>query len=294
MSKKLKLTLLLLMLIFISGGIYYSSAEVGPPAASDKDADLIKSEGKALAAPPEKEEIVDHAGQTAKEEDPAEQQEPLIAEINPPEKKSNAARRDEAIVEQLSFLQSPIPGAHISSKDSQLPGAPRAYRNGTHEGLDYYQGYCGVPVSFGDPVYAAGAGTVIRVDHDFIELPIEEREEMLRVSAAAGNTPEHILDYLRGRQVWIDHGFGAVSRYAHLDTVSAYIQAGDLIEAGDIVGTVGNSGTSNGARGTQDDAHLHFEIWVENRYLGQGLPPEAVRLLWHEVLVDAVDIDSKS
>ncbi len=191
---------------------------------------------------------------------------------------------DEEMVRQLSFLKSPIPGASISTRDSQLPGAPRAYRNGTHEGLDYYNGYCGVSVHFGDPVYAAGAGIIYRIDHDYSEPVTVEREEMLRLSATAGDTPVDILDKFRGRQVWIVHAFGVVTRYAHLDTVSDQLQVGDWVEAGTFIGTVGNSGTSNGARGIREDAHLHFEIWVENCYLGEGLSPGEVRLLWQQVL----------
>lgn len=288
MSKKPKLALI--MLVIILSCTYYISTKISPSVSGgplDEDADLIKSDGKALAAALEEEEtIVDNPDQTESEEEVTEeigQLEPPITDTYPP--KSNDAIWDKNIVQQLLFLQSPIPEAKISSRDSQLPGAPRTYRNGTHEGLDYYNGYCGVPIYFGDPVYAAGAGIVIRVDHDFSEIPTEQREEKLRISGEAGDTPEHILDYLRGRQVWIDHGFGVVTRYAHLDTVPETLQAGDLIEAGNFVGTIGNSGTSNGSRGTRDDAHLHFEIWVENRYLGEGLPPEEVRLLWHQVLI---------
>lgn len=214
-----------------------------------------------------------------------EQAEPVItpiASLTVSEDKDNLW--NEELVRQLSFLQSPIPGANISSRDTQLPGAPRAYRNGTHEGLDYYNGFCGVPIYFGDPVYAAGAGVVTRIDHGYSEPSVGEREKMLKLSAAEGDTPEDILDKLRGRQVWIVHAFGVVTRYAHLDTVSENLQVGDWIEAGNYVGTLGNSGTSNGARGTQNDAHLHFEIWVGDYYLGKGLPLDEIRSLWQQVL----------
>ncbi len=290
MSKNPKLALI--MLVIILSCTYYISAKVSPSASGsplDEDADLIKSDGKALATALEKyETIIDHSGQIVIEEEVTEeivQLEPPATDTYPPDKVSYDGLWDEKIVAQLSFLQSPIPGAKISSRDSQLPGAPRTYRNGTHEGLDYYNGYCGVPIYFGDPVYAAGAGIVIRVDHGFSEIPTEEREEKLRISGETRDTPEHILDYLRGRQVWIDHGFGVITRYAHLDTVPETLQVGDLIEAGNFVGTIGNSGTSNGSRGTRDDAHLHFEIWLGDRYLGEGLSPEQIRLLWHEVLI---------
>ena len=102
---------------------------------------------------------------------------------------------DDALLEKISFLQSPLPGALVSSRDSQLPGAPRPYRNGIHEGLDFYSGACGINVNFGDPVFAAGPGVVYRIDHDYQEPSTEEREELLRICAERGY-PEDILDKL--------------------------------------------------------------------------------------------------
>ncbi len=286
-----------MLLLFFSCTYFFTSSSLSYFKMTPSSASVIleenedqKGDRKVLAAEPEEdEEIVnpredpeiDHTNDFTAE---TGQEEPETTDTYPPDESNDALWIPE-IIQQLSFLQSPIPGASISSRDSQLPGAPRAYRNGTHEGLDYYNGYCGVPIHFGDPVYAAGAGFVMRVDHDYSELPIPEREEMLRQSAVAGDTPEHILDKLRGRQVWIVHTFGIVTRYAHLETVSETLQSGDWIEAGKFVGTLGNSGTSNGARGTREDAHLHFEIWVDDRYLGEGLSPEEVRLLWEQVLI---------
>ena len=54
-----------------------------------------------------------------------------------------------------------------------------------------------------------------------------------------------------GNLVTIDHGGGVVTRYAHLDHIDAFL--GEFLEAGDLVGFVGNTGLSFGA-------HLHFEI----------------------------------
>ncbi|NLC11087.1 MAG: M23 family metallopeptidase [Firmicutes bacterium] len=190
------------------------------------------------------------------------------------------------MVEQFSFLQSPIPGAKISSRDTQLPGAPRTYRNGIHEGLDFYNGYCGVDIYFGAPVYAAAEGTVLRIDHDYQELTPAEREEMLRRTEELGYTPEEDLDKLRGRQVWIQHRDEIITRYAHLCEVNEELSPGAKIQAGDFIGTIGNSGTSDAVAGTKNGAHLHFEIWVEGYYLGQALPPEKVRALWQQVLFD--------
>lgn len=192
--------------------------------------------------------------------------------------------RHDDLVRRFSFLQSPIPGATVSTRDSHLPGAPRPYRNGIHEGLDYYSSFCGVPVNFGDSVYAAGEGVIYRIDHVYSEPAAPQRDEMLRQSIAAGNMPEAVLDKLRGRQVWIVHAYDVVTRYAHLHEVSEQLQVGDRVEAGTFIGTVGNSGTSSGAEGSQDGAHLHFEIRLGEGYLGEGMDPEAVRLLLQQIL----------
>lgn len=191
---------------------------------------------------------------------------------------------DENIIAKLLFLQSPLPEARVSSKDSHLPGAPRPYRNGIHQGLDYYGGYCGIDVVFGDPVYAAGPGTIYRIDHFYEEPAVDEREDILKKDREMGDNDKEILDMLRGRQVWILHNNGIITRYAHLDQVAENLQVGSKVKAGDYIGTVGNSGTSDGARGNTSNPHLHFEIWVGYHYLGEGLPPGEVRKLWQRVL----------
>jgi len=191
---------------------------------------------------------------------------------------------DETLIEKISFLKSPLPGASVSSRDSHLPGAPRSYRNGFHEGLDYYTGACGINVNLGDPVFAAGPGIVYRIDHNYKELSVEEREELLKICAGAGNTPEDILDKLRGRQVWLVHPHGVITRYAHLSEVAENLQEGDTVETGDFIGAVGNSGTSEGAAGDGGNFHLHFEIWVGDSYLGEGLSLQEIRELWERVL----------
>jgi murein DD-endopeptidase MepM/ murein hydrolase activator NlpD len=51
----------------------------------------------------------------------------------------------------------------------------------------------------------------------------------------------------------IDHGRGVYSAYAHQS--ESYVQPGQFVHAGDIIGAVGNSGRSIGP-------HLHWELWV--------------------------------
>ena len=50
--------------------------------------------------------------------------------------------------------------------------------------------------------------------------------------------------------------FGVVTRYGHLDGVS--VAAGDRVERGQVIGTVGRSGRATGF-------HLHYEVRVEGR-----------------------------
>ena len=70
-------------------------------------------------------------------------------------------------------------------------------------------------------------------------------------AAAPGIVVQAGWDGSFGNIVTIDHGGGVVTRYAHLDHIDAFL--GEFLEAGDLVGFVGNTGLSFGA-------HLHFEI----------------------------------
>lgn len=56
------------------------------------------------------------------------------------------------------------------------------------------------------------------------------------------------------RAAGVDHGDGLTTRYAHLG--SEYVNSGDLVDGGQVIGTSGSSGNlPPGA-----DSHLHFEI----------------------------------
>ncbi len=77
--------------------------------------------------------------------------------------------------------------------------------------------------------------------------------------------------------MWIDHGHGIVTRYVHLSGIASDITEGKKVRAGDIVGFVGNSGTEAGINGTRAGAHLHFELRIDDRYLGEGMSYDQVR-----------------
>ena len=174
----------------------------------------------------------------------------------------------------------PVEGATISSRASHLPGAPRAYRNGTHEGFDFYSGSVSVSIEYGTPIHAVAGGRVIRADHDYAENSPEQYDQVIEAAKRSLNTPPDILDALRGRQVWILHAGGFVSRYAHLSGIPEEIVEGASVAQGDVIGMTGNSGTLEAAQGTQDGPHPHVEIWQgEESYLGKNLGPTQIYTL---------------
>lgn len=61
--------------------------------------------------------------------------------------------------------------------------------------------------------------------------------------------------YLTGNSIYIDHGIGLFSQYAHLSELK--VKTGDKVKKGDIIGLVGSTGFSTGP-------HLHFTFWANN------------------------------
>lgn len=178
----------------------------------------------------------------------------------------------------------PVPGSTISSRAAHWPAAPRAYRNGIHEGFDFYDGaVSGAPIAYGTAIVAMASGVVVRADHDYVEMTREEYDEVIRVSRSVLSTPEDMLDALRGRQVWLEHPGGFVTRYAHLADIPPEVVVGARVDQGQVIGFTGNSGTVEAADGTQDDPHPHVEIWSGDRYLGQGLEPAEIFELARQV-----------
>jgi murein DD-endopeptidase MepM/ murein hydrolase activator NlpD len=118
-----------------------------------------------------------------------------------------------------------------------------------HSGID-------LSASRGTPVHAAGAGEVVR--------------------ARRSNG--------YGRVVFIDHGGGIETRYAHLQKI--LVEEGDFVPAGSVVGNVGSSGRATGP-------HLHFEVRKDGRavaptqILGVLLAPTTAGAAWLERLVQS-------
>ena len=172
-------------------------------------------------------------------------------------------------------LAIPIEGATFSLAGSHLPGAPRDYRNGTHQGFDFFDGTSGRPLAADEPVVAIAGGEIIRIDHDY-QPPEQPRQAYYsQMANDAGFVGEFALDQLRGRQVWIRHEQGHVSRYAHLSEVNPELQHGDSIEQGQPVGLMGTTGIPATEDQPDPAPHLHFELWSPDgaTYFGQGRQP---------------------
>ena len=59
-----------------------------------------------------------------------------------------------------------------------------------------------------------------------------------------------------GNQVEIDHGFGYISKYAHMSKFE--VRVGQKVKRGQIIGLVGNTGLSVAP-------HCHYEVIYKNR-----------------------------
>jgi murein DD-endopeptidase MepM/ murein hydrolase activator NlpD len=59
-----------------------------------------------------------------------------------------------------------------------------------------------------------------------------------------------------GNAIVIDHGYGILTRYAHLAGFSA--KPGQRVRRGDLIGFVGQTGRANAP-------HLHYEVWVNDQ-----------------------------
>ena len=74
------------------------------------------------------------------------------------------------------------------------------------------------------------------------------------IRAAAGGVVA-LADQLqiRGGATILDHGWGVFTAYWH--QASVLVKPGQAVQAGEVIGTVGNTGLSTGT-------HLHWEVWA--------------------------------
>ena len=76
------------------------------------------------------------------------------------------------------------------------------------------------------------------------------------VAAAPGVVSKVVYDDGWGQYVMIDHGSGVSTLYAHMIAGSPTVSAGQVVNAGDMIGQVGDTGYVT-------VAHLHFETWID-------------------------------
>ena len=174
----------------------------------------------------------------------------------------------------------PIRGACLPKDDSLIPGAAREYRRGTHEGVDFYDADSCAVIGLDTDVVAAKAGTVIRADRSYEDLTSEALAELMERVGQNGGAD--VVDAFRGQQVWVDHGDSVVTRYAHLNRIADGIEVGTQVEAGQVIAYVGESGTVASVTDPGTQMHLHFEIRIDQSYLGQGLDFTTVRRLYQQ------------
>lgn len=121
-----------------------------------------------------------------------------------------------------------------------------------HTGIDF-------SAPRGTPIYATGKGKVIKVKFG-------------------------LNGY--GHEVEIDHGYGFVTKYAHMQEIHVHI--GQQVTRGENIGTVGSTGTSVAP-------HLHYEVIKEGkkvnpiRYFYQDINDED-----YEKLVELSNIENRS
>jgi murein DD-endopeptidase MepM/ murein hydrolase activator NlpD len=174
----------------------------------------------------------------------------------------------------------PIAGACLPAGDQLMPNAPREYRGGVHEGVDFYDYDNCTTIERGTPALAAKDGIVLRADLDYTDLTQEELTAANERIANGDANNFDVLDLFRGRQVWIDHGNGIVTRHAHLSGIPPEIVVGTRVAQGETIGFVGDSGTPESLSNPGQEMHLHWELRAGDAFLGAGLPPVEVREIY--------------
>lgn len=114
----------------------------------------------------------------------------------------------------------PVSG-RTSDEFGPRPQKPVAGVNEFHRGTD-------IAASCGSPVFAATGGIVLEA----------------RANGSYGNW------------ILLEHGSGVSTGYAHLQDGGILVAAGQRVEAGQLIGTVGSTGASTGC-------HLHFEVRLD-------------------------------
>jgi len=187
---------------------------------------------------------------------------------------------------RLKGLILPIAGQYLPGHPGVYPGARRLYRCGVHEGLDFFnQPGAKTKIITGTPVRAANAGKITRIDSAYKDMTYAKYNRVIRECWQTHQTSDKNEDLFRGCQVWIDSNNGLLAKYAHLCKANNKLHLGDQIKQGDIIGYVGVSGTGENLPGHTPYPHLHFELWLDGKYLGWSLTPAETISLFEDMFV---------
>jgi hypothetical protein len=146
-----------------------------------------------------------------------------------------------------------IDPSHPVLRNLKLSDIPVRYANDlciVDAGGELYRGSPDDPknwLSYGAPVYAPGAGRVVKAANDIPENSI--RDGKLVVPEGPGVKQDEL-----GNHVVIDHGNGEFSSLAHLRPGSVTVKPGDQVTAGQQVGEIGFSGD------TGFHVHVHYNL----------------------------------
>ena len=198
-------------------------------------------------------------------------------------------------LDDLSYISSgvlllPCPNIDIPSSFNLLPNAPRKYRSGTHQGIDF-------PGLYGSEILSVLDGIIIRADHNYKEVSNDFRNNLLEKASIIQRTPSDIFEHLLlGQVVYIDHGFNLISGYrvvtiyAHLSHINSNMKIGSSVKKGQEIGKSGNSGTKDSTLKKKTGAHLHWEMILQNKegeyYLGQGEAHDTLYPFLNNLFVD--------
>ena len=196
---------------------------------------------------------------------------------------------DQDMLEAMGNVRLPFDGAVLTIRPRSFPGARRLYRYGVHRGLDIY-GLEAPGLGVGSPTLAIADGIVVQANRAYTATTPSEFTALLSRARAEHRTPPDLMERFHGRQVRIDHGNNIESWYSHLGSIAPDLSVGESITQGETVGTVGVSGTSSEAYGTNAGVHLHLEIWVDGNYLGHGLSLYETMRLWQALFSEPRDI----
>jgi len=201
------------------------------------------------------------------------------SEASPPTKVNTLS-----LDKRLSGLILPVAGQSLPGHPGVYPGARRLYRYGVHNGLDMFnQPGARIHILTGTPVRAVCSGQITRIDLNYKDMNYATYSKVIRECFQAHQTSPKNADLLRGCQVWIDSDDGLITKYAHLLAANGDLHVGSPVKQGETIGYIGVSGTGENLPGRARYPHLHFEIWLDGKYLGYGLTPAETMSLFGDI-----------